>query len=137
MPRNSPAVPAPLTVPAAPTSTPAAVETRHLDVFYGEHQVLFDVGLRVVRHEILALIGPSGCGKSTFLRTLNRMNDLVPSARWSGEVLIDGLNFHAPGSDVMALRRKVGMVFQRSNPFPFSIEENVAYGVKINHLARD
>lgn len=139
MPRDLPAVPAPVTLPAAaaPASTPVVVETRHLDAFYGDHQVLFDVNLRVVRHEILALIGPSGCGKSTFLRTLNRMNDLVPSAHWSGEVLIDGRDFHAPGSDVMALRRKVGMVFQRSNPFPFSIEENVAYGVKINHLARD
>lgn len=113
------------------------VETRSLDFFYGTHQVLFDVNLQVQQHEILALIGPSGCGKSTFLRTLNRMNDLVPGARLRGEVLLDGHNIYAPGADVMALRRKVGMVFQRSNPFPFSIEENVAYGVKINGIARD
>ena len=140
MPRDHHSAAASLTAsatPAASASVPAVVETRHLDFFYGDHQVLFDVGLRVVKYEIMALIGPSGCGKSTFLRTLNRMNDLVPAARWRGEVLIDGQDIYAPGCDVMALRRRVGMVFQRSNPFPFSIEENVAYGVKINHLARD
>jgi len=113
------------------------LETRNLNFYYGAHQVLFDVNLNVNPHEILALIGPSGCGKSTFLRSLNRMNDLVVGARLSGEILLDGANIYAAGSDVMALRRRVGMVFQRSNPFPFSIEENVAYGVKINGLARD
>jgi phosphate transport system ATP-binding protein len=85
---------------------------------------------------VTAFIGPSGCGKSTFLRTLNRMNDIIPATRVEGEVLIDGEDIYAPGTDVVALRRRVGMVFQKSNPFPKSIFENVAYGLRINNLAR-
>jgi len=111
------------------------IEIRDLDFFYGRTQALFRVNLGAAPREILALIGPSGCGKSTFLRCLNRMNDLVPGTRMSGQVLIEGQDIHAPGCDLMALRRRVGMVFQRSNPFPFSIEENVAYGIRINRLA--
>ena len=82
----------------------------------------------------MAFIGPSGCGKTTFLRTLNRMNDVIPGTRVEGEVLIDGEDIYAPGTDVVDLRRKVGMVFQKSNPFPKSIFDNVAYGLRINRL---
>ncbi len=107
-----------------------------LDFFYGQAQVLYGIELQVREREILALIGPSGCGKSTFLRCLNRMNDTIPGANARGQVEIDGQNVYAPHTDVIGLRRKVGMIFQRSNPFPFSIAENVAYGLKINGLAK-
>jgi phosphate transport system ATP-binding protein len=86
---------------------------------------------------VSAFIGPSGCGKSTFLRTLNRMNDIIPATRVEGDVLIENRNVYAPGTDVVDLRRRVGMVFQKSNPFPKSIFENVAYGIRINGMARD
>ena len=109
---------------------------QNVNFYYGAHQVLFDVSLSVREREIMALIGPSGCGKSTFLRSLNRMNDTIPIARLEGTVLVDGQDIYAPGTDVIALRRKVGMIFQRSNPFPFSIFDNVAYGLKINGIAR-
>lgn len=109
---------------------------RQLDFFYGAHQVLFSVDLEVKRNEILALIGPSGCGKSTFLRCLNRLNELIPGARLSGEVRLDDQNIYAPGTDLMQLRRRVGMVFQRANLFPLSIWDNIAFGLRINGLAR-
>ncbi len=112
------------------------VRAHGINFFYGQHQVLFNVEVTAYEREILALIGPSGCGKSTFLRTLNRMNDTIPGARLEGEVLITGQNIYAPGTDVIGLRRRVGMIFQRSNPFPFSIAENVAYGLKVNGLAK-
>ncbi len=105
-----------------------------LDFFYGTNQALFDVNLEIPEREVMAFIGPSGCGKSTFLRTLNRMNDTIPIAKVSGNVLIDGKDIYAPKTDVVALRRKVGMVFQKSNPFPKSIYENVAYGIRINRM---
>jgi len=126
-----------------PTSSESAQQprrevlvARNLSFFYGQHQALFDISLSVREREIMALIGPSGCGKSTFLRSLNRMNDTIPGTRIEGEVLVDGQDIYAPGTDVIALRRKVGMIFQRSNPFPFSIFDNVAYGLKINGIAR-
>ncbi|HUX66863.1 MAG TPA: phosphate ABC transporter ATP-binding protein PstB [Terriglobales bacterium] len=134
MPRLRPR-PAGLPQPERPAAPPV-VEVRGVNFHYHHRQVLFDLELEVFEHEILALIGPSGCGKSTFLRSLNRMNDLIPGARLSGQVRIQGENVYAPGADVIALRRRVGMVFQRSNPFPFSIEENVAYGLRTNNLAR-
>ena len=109
---------------------------RNLDFFYGSHQVLFGVDLDIRQHEVLALIGPSGCGKSTCLRTFNRMNDDIPGARLRGEVRVEGEVIYAATSDPIALRRKVGMVFQRSNPFPFSIRENVEYGLRVNRMAR-
>jgi len=109
----------------------AKMETRGLCVFYGHLQALFGIDLALASHEVLALIGPSGCGKSTFLRSLNRMNDLVDSARVSGSVLLDGENIYQPRIDVTAIRRRVGMVFQRSNPFPTSAWNNVAFGLKI------
>jgi phosphate transport system ATP-binding protein len=105
-----------------------------LNFFYGKVQALHDITLEIPEREIVAFIGPSGCGKSTFIRTLNRMNDTIPGARVEGNVIIDGKNIYAPGTDVVALRRKVGMVFQKSNPFPKSIFENVAYGIKINGI---
>ncbi|MEZ5347241.1 MAG: phosphate ABC transporter ATP-binding protein PstB [Pyrinomonadaceae bacterium] len=105
-----------------------------LNFFYGKNQALYDINLDIPERQVMAFIGPSGCGKSTFLRTLNRMNDTIPIARVEGKVTIDGKDIYAPKTDVVALRRKVGMVFQKSNPFPKSIFENVAYGIRINRL---
>src|SRR6266542_918439 len=110
------------------------IAVRHLDFFYGKVQALHDVSLEIPERIVMAFIGPSGCGKSTFLRTLNRMNDVIPATRVAGEVLIDDRDIYAPGTDVVELRRKVGMVFQKSNPFPKSIFDNVAYGLRINRL---
>ncbi len=110
------------------------IQVNNLDFFYGNFQALHEVSIDIPEREVMAFIGPSGCGKSTFLRTFNRMNDTIPSARVDGEILIDGKDINAPKTDVVALRRKVGMVFQKSNPFPKSIYENVAYGIRINRL---
>ena len=110
------------------------ISISNLNFFYGKAQALYDISLEIPEREVVAFIGPSGCGKSTFIRTLNRMNDTIPSARVDGDVVIDGENVYAPGTDVVALRRKVGMVFQKSNPFPKSIFENVAYGIRINGI---
>ncbi|OLE55527.1 MAG: phosphate ABC transporter ATP-binding protein [Acidobacteria bacterium 13_1_20CM_3_53_8] len=107
---------------------------RGLDFYYGQTQALHNISLDVSEKIVMAFIGPSGCGKSTFLRTLNRMNDAIPATRAEGQVMIDGLDIYAPDTDVVALRRKVGMVFQKSNPFPKSIFDNVAYGLRINRL---
>lgn len=112
----------------------AKIATRNLNFFYGKTQALHEISLQVPERIVMAFIGPSGCGKSTFLRTLNRMNDVIPGTRVEGEVLIDDRNIYAPGTDVVELRRKVGMVFQKSNPFPKSIFDNVAYGLRINRL---
>ena len=121
-----------------PDSSQAAgttkIAVRHLDFFYGKTQALYDVSLEIPERIVMAFIGPSGCGKSTFLRTLNRMNDVIPATRVAGEVLMDGIDIYRPGTDVVELRRKVGMVFQKSNPFPKSIFDNVAYGLRINRL---
>ena len=105
-----------------------------LDFFYGKAQALHDITLDIPEREVVAFIGPSGCGKTTFLRTLNRMNDTIPIARVTGIVEIDGEDIYRSGTDVVALRRKVGMVFQKSNPFPKSVFENVAYGIRINRI---
>jgi phosphate transport system ATP-binding protein len=112
----------------------AKVGVRELNFFYGATQALFNISLSIPERIVMAFIGPSGCGKSTFLRTLNRMNDTIPGTRAIGEVLIDGEDIYAPGRNVVDLRRKVGMVFQKSNPFPKSIFDNVAYGLRINKL---
>lgn len=106
--------------------------SRSLSFYYGEFQALHDVTLGLRKNHVSALIGPSGCGKSTFLRCLNRMNDLIPKSRVEGEVILDDLNVYDPGVDVVTLRRKVGMVFQKPNPFPKTIFENVAYGLRVN-----
>jgi phosphate transport system ATP-binding protein len=113
------------------------ITVSNLDFFYGKAQALYDISIIIPEREVVAFIGPSGCGKSTFLRTLNRMNDTIPDTRASGDVIIDGENIYAGGTDVVALRRKVGMVFQKSNPFPKSIFENVAYGIRINGIHKD
>lgn len=117
-----------------PAEAPESVkmEARGVDFFYGDSQALSDVNLAVRERHVTALIGPSGCGKSTFLRVFNRMNDLVPGAKVRGGVLIDGQEIYDPAVDVVDLRRRVGMVFQRSNPFPKSIYENVAYGPRVH-----
>ncbi len=109
------------------------IETLSLDLFYGNFQALKNINITLPKRSTVALIGPSGCGKSTFLKTLNRMNDLVPDCKISGSVLIDGQNIYG-NIDVNALRRKVGMVFQKPNPFPMSIYDNVAYGPKIHGI---
>ena len=115
-------------------AAPAKISVRGLNFFYGRTQALHNISLDIPERVVMAFIGPSGCGKSTFLRTLNRMNDTIPGTRAEGQVLIDGQDIYAPGVDVVELRRKVGMVFQKSNPFPKSIFDNVAYGLRINRL---
>ena len=107
----------------------------HVDVFYGAKQAIRDVSIDIDQDNVTAFIGPSGCGKSTFLRTLNRMNDTVASARVVGDIRLDGQDIYAPEMDVVQLRARVGMVFQKPNPFPKSIYENVAYGARIHGLA--
>lgn len=107
---------------------------RDVDVFYGEKQAIFNVGLDIAENEVLAMIGPSGCGKSTFLRSLNRMNDTVDSCRVSGKLSLDGENIYDPKMDVVELRARVGMVFQKPNPFPKTIFDNVAYGPRLHGM---
>jgi len=110
---------------------------RDVDVFYGEKHAIKKVGIDIGKNQVLAMIGPSGCGKSTFLRCLNRMNDTIPNARVVGSILLDGKDIHDKKQDVVQLRARVGMVFQKPNPFPKSIYENVAYGPRIHGLAGD
>jgi phosphate transport system ATP-binding protein len=112
------------------------IDVDRLRFFYGRNQVLHDVSLAVPANSVTALIGPSGCGKSTFLRCLNRMNDTIPSTRVEGRVSVGGTDIYAGRLDVVELRRRVGMVFQKSNPFPKSIFDNVAYGIRINGIGR-
>ena len=113
---------------------PVKVKTAGLNLHYGPKQALFDVSLDIPAGQVTALIGPSGCGKSTFLRCLNRMNDVIDGVRIDGQVLVNDQDIYAPGTDVVALRKKVGMVFQKSNPFPKSIFDNVAYGPRLHGL---
>ncbi|MEA3375516.1 MAG: phosphate ABC transporter ATP-binding protein PstB [Chloroflexota bacterium] len=107
------------------------IRVENLDFYYGDKQALEDISITIRDREITALIGPSGCGKSTFLRCLDRMNDTIPNTRLEGTILLDGRDIYAPGTDVVELRRRVGMVFQRPNPFPKSIYDNVAFGPRI------
>ncbi|HVF93987.1 MAG TPA: phosphate ABC transporter ATP-binding protein PstB [Sphingomonas sp.] len=116
------------------TSAPK-ITARNVSVYYGATRAIDDVSIDVTQDEVVAFIGPSGCGKSTFLRTLNRMNDTVASARVEGEIHLDGEDIYSPSMDVVQLRARVGMVFQKPNPFPKSIYENVAYGPRIHGLA--
>ena len=111
------------------------IEVDALNFYYGEKRALQDISIRIKPNVVTAFIGPSGCGKSTFLRTLNRMNDIIPGTRVEGQILIDNVDIYKSGMDVVHLRRRVGMVFQKSNPFPKSIYENIAYGLRINGLA--
>jgi len=110
------------------------IKTKNINFFYGSSQALFDVNLDFPVNQVTALIGPSGCGKSTFLRCLNRMNDLIPGAKAEGEIWLDGKDINTSRTDIVSLRKNVGMVFQKPNPFPKTIFENVAYGLRVNGL---
>ncbi|EAE3609812.1 phosphate ABC transporter ATP-binding protein [Listeria monocytogenes] len=110
------------------------IKTKDVDLFYGSKQALQKIALNIKKNQVTALIGPSGCGKSTFLRTLNRMNDLIPNVKTTGEIHIGGENVQDPKIDMVNLRKKVGMVFQQANPFPFSIYDNVAYGPRMHGI---
>ncbi|MCX6554072.1 MAG: phosphate ABC transporter ATP-binding protein PstB [Candidatus Aminicenantes bacterium] len=112
-----------------------SIETHALDLFYGDFQALIDIDLQIPTRQVTALIGPSGCGKSTLLRVFNRMNDLIDGVRVSGQVIIDGEDIFAPETDLLTLREKVGMVFQRPNPFPLSVYENIVFGLSVHRLA--
>jgi phosphate transport system ATP-binding protein len=127
-----------LPLSAQPLSQAGApkIEVSGLNFYYGTHRVLERIDLKIQPNQVTALIGPSGCGKSTFLRSLNRMNDIVPGARVEGSICIDKADIYASSVDVVDLRRRVGMVFQKSNPFPKSIFDNVAYGLRINRMTR-
>jgi phosphate transport system ATP-binding protein len=120
---------------ATPTNAPVKIRARDVSVFYGEKQALFDVALDVPENSVTALIGPSGCGKSTFLRSINRMNDTIPGARVTGRIELDGEDVNDRSIDPVVLRARVGMVFQKPNPFPKTIFENVAYGPRIHGTA--
>jgi phosphate transport system ATP-binding protein len=108
------------------------IEVNNLSLYYGEKKALKEISLEIPRNKVTALIGPSGCGKSTFLRCINRMNDLIPSVKITGQMLVEGVDIYDKNVDVVNIRKKIGMVFQKSNPFPKSIYENIAYGPKIN-----
>jgi len=127
----------PIAAPAGRAGTGEMIRVRGLDVFYGDKQALFEVDLDVPRNRVTALIGPSGCGKSTFLRCLNRMNDVIEGCRVEGTIEIDSRDIYNSKLDVVQLRARVGMVFQKPNPFPKSIFENVAYGPRIHGMGND
>ena len=110
------------------------IVTRNVNLYYGDNHALKDISLNIEEGKITALIGPSGCGKSTYLKTLNRMNDLVENVKITGQVLLDGEDVYGPGVDVTLLRKKVGMVFQKPNPFPMSVYDNIAYGPRIHGI---
>jgi phosphate transport system ATP-binding protein len=131
--------PPPVAVPTRQQSSsaehPVSIDVQGLNFYYGPKRALENISIAIAARLVTAFIGPSGCGKSTFLRTLNRMNDIIPDTRVDGRVIIDGADIYRGGTDVVELRRRVGMVFQKSNPFPKSIFENVAYGLRINAMA--
>ncbi|MBZ9611468.1 phosphate ABC transporter ATP-binding protein PstB [Rheinheimera maricola] len=116
-------------------SAPVKISASDVKVFYGDNQALHGISMDVYQHEVISFIGPSGCGKSTFLRCMNRMNDTIDQCRVTGSILLDGRDIHEPALDVVQLRAQVGMVFQKPNPFPKSIYENIAYGPKLHGLA--
>ena len=136
-PTTAPQLASPLPRTGEQRDTPLKIRVDHLNFYYGQTKVLHDISVGLHANQVSAFIGPSGCGKSTFLRTLNRMNDIIPGIRVEGSILIDERNICGKSTDVVDLRRRVGMVFQKSNPFPKSIFENVAYGIRINRMARD
>ncbi len=123
-------------VAAAPNEGTGRIDVEGFNFWYGRTQALFDIDMAIAPRAVTALIGPSGCGKSTFLRSINRLNELIPGAKRSGEIRLDGENIYQAGMDVVTLRQRVGMVFQRWNPFPKSIYDNVAYGPRINSSPR-
>jgi len=114
------------------SGTTPKIEASGVNLFYGEKQALKNISMVIAEHRVTALIGPSGCGTSTFLRSLNRMNDLIDGVRTEGTIMVNGQDIYAPGTDVVELRKNIGMIFQKSNPFPKSIYDNVAYGPRIN-----
>ena len=120
--------------PVRQSAGPPVLDVRAYSFWYGPTQALFDVELQIPRRAVTALIGPSGCGKSTFLRSVNRLNELIPGTRHAGDILLEGGSVFAPGMDIVGLRRRVGMVFQRPNPFPKSVFDNVAYGPRLPPL---
>jgi phosphate transport system ATP-binding protein len=118
------------------TQTPEyAIETKNLFIFYGSFAAVSEVNMKIEKQKVTAIIGPSGCGKSTLLRAFNRMNDFVPSSYVTGEILLQGQNLYGANIDPVEVRRKIGMVFQKPNPFPKSIFENVAYGLRVNGIS--
>jgi phosphate transport system ATP-binding protein len=123
--------------PATPAQTAPAFAVRDLGLWYGRFQALDAINLTIPARRITAIIGPSGCGKSSFIRCLNRMNDLIPDARVEGQVLFDGMDINAPEVDPVEVRRRIGMVFQKPNPFPKSVYDNVAFGLRINGYRRN
>ncbi|MBF0108630.1 MAG: phosphate ABC transporter ATP-binding protein [Magnetococcales bacterium] len=122
---------------ASPPGEPVKMDSQHVCVYYGEKQALTEVSLPIRLNRVTALIGPSGCGKSTFLKCLNRMNDTVPGCRVTGSITLDNDDIYGPSVDVVQLRARVGMVFQKPNPFPKSIYDNIAYGPRIHGMTRD
>ncbi len=131
----APRIRRPLADSPAAAARPAQIQVTDLSFYYDTKQALSAISIAIRPNLVTALIGPSGCGKSTFLRTLNRLNDTIPGTRVTGKVVVDGRDVYEPGTDVVDLRRRVGMVFQKSNPFPKSIFDNVAYGIRVNGLA--
>ena len=126
--------------PASPrimTERPPRIDAKNVNIHYGEKHAIKDLSISIPDRAVSAFIGPSGCGKSTFLRSINRMNDTIPACRVQGDIRIDGKDIYDPSLDVVQLRARVGMVFQKPNPFPKSIFENVAYGPRIHGLAED
>jgi phosphate transport system ATP-binding protein len=122
--------------PAPPPPPDVLIESRDLSVFYGKQEAIKKVSLKMPRNKVVAMIGPSGCGKSTFLRSINRLNDLIPGCRVSGELLIDGTNVYDAGVDLVWLRRRVGLVFQKPNPFPKTVYDNIAYGPRLQGITK-
>src|SRR6185295_16628653 len=120
--------------PAPASDGRLKIDVERLSFYYGDRRALENISIKIQPNVVTAFIGPSGCGKSTFLRTLNRMNDIIPGVRVEGKVCVDDEDIYGPNVDVVAMRRKIGMVFQKSNPFPKSIFENVAYGIRINKM---
>jgi phosphate transport system ATP-binding protein len=118
-------------------SNPPKIKARNVDVFYGDKQAIKNLSIDIPDRAVSAFIGPSGCGKSTFLRSINRMNDTIPSCRVTGDIVVDEQNVYDRNLDVVELRARIGMVFQKPNPFPKSIFENVAYGPRIHNMAKD
>src|SRR4051794_4817175 len=116
----------------APTDT--VIAAANVSVFYGAHEAIKKISLTMPRNRVIAMIGPSGCGKSTFLRSINRLNDLIPGCRVTGDLVIDGTNIYDPRVDLVSLRRRVGLVFQKPNPFPKTIYENIAYGPRLQGI---
>jgi phosphate transport system ATP-binding protein len=136
LPTTAPAAAPPVVPDTKPPAqeTPVKIQVQDFDFYYGTAKVLHGVTLKIPERQVTALIGPSGCGKSTFIRSINRMNDIIVDARAEGIIEIDGRDIYAAGTDVVALRRRVGMVFQKSNPFPKSIYDNIAYGLRIGGM---